>query len=270
MTAQNMRVDVGGLAFRCVVQGPPGAPWLVFSNSLLTRLEMWDEQAAALAAGWRILRYDQRGHGGTAVPPGPADFAQLADDAAALMRHAGARDAVFIGISMGGATALSLAARHPGLLRGLVVCDSQAAAPAANHAAWEQRIALARAQGMPVLAQATVARWFRPQTLAAAPPVLAQVTRMVEQTPIEGFIACARALQSYDLAPALPGLRLPVQLLAGEADGALPAAMQAMAPLLPDARFTAIPEAGHLPNLENPAAFQAALQTFLASLPPPG
>ena len=250
--SQDHRVTVDGLAFRCRVQGAPGAPWLVFGNSLLTDLTMWDRQAAALEGRWRILRYDQRGHGGTEVPQAPADFARLADDAAALCRHFAVGAGVFAGISMGGATALALAIRHPDLLAAIVVCDSQAASPATNHAAWEERIALARREGMAALAEATVARWFRPETLAAAAPAVAHVRAMVTATPMAGFVACARALQSYDLTPDLPRLRIPVQLLVGEGDGALPAAMQALAGRLADARFTAIPGAGHLPNWKTP------------------
>ena len=86
-----------GLVFRCRIDGPEGAPWMVFSNSLATNLTVWDAQVAAFAGRYRTLRYDQRGHGGTTVPAAAATIPQLADDAAALMAHFGVTGAVFVG-----------------------------------------------------------------------------------------------------------------------------------------------------------------------------
>ena len=69
------RVEANGLSFRCRLDGDDrDAPWVVFSNSLMTDLSVWDDQADALSGPFRVLRYDQRGHGGTGVPGGPCDF----------------------------------------------------------------------------------------------------------------------------------------------------------------------------------------------------
>ena len=261
------RVEIGGLSFNCRVDGPAGAPWLVFSNSLMTDLSMWDEQVAALAGRHRILRYDQRGHGGTAVPDHPATFEELAADAAALMERFAVERATFIGISMGAATGFFLAARYPSRLARLVACDGPAKTAPGNQAAWDERIALAQAGGMAALAGPTLGRWFTPASIAADLPVLPKVRAMIEATPIDGFIACARALQSYDITAALPGLTLPVLLMAGEKDGALPAALRETAGQIPRARFIEIPAAGHLINLEQPASFLSALEPFLAAKP---
>jgi 3-oxoadipate enol-lactonase len=209
-------VEIDGLRFRCRLDGQERKPWLVFSNSLLTNLAMWDAQVAALQGHFRILRYDQRGHGGTGIPPRPATFERLADDAAALLAHFRITRAVFIGLSMGGATALNLAIRHPERLGGIVVCDSQARSPASSRAAWDERIALARAEGMPTLARATVERWFRPAFVASGAPVLAEVVGMIEATAIDGFAACAYALQDYDFSPDLVRLRVPTLLVVGD------------------------------------------------------
>ncbi len=259
----DQRVQIGGLSFNCRLDGPAGAPWLVFSNSLMTDLSMWDGEAAALSGRYRILRYDQRGHGGTAVPDHPATFEELAADAAALLEHFAVERATFIGLSMGAATTLFLAARHPARLARLVVCDGPPNTAPGNEAAWDERIALARAGGMAALAGPTVARWFTPESVAAGLPVLAKVRAMIEATPLEGFVTCARALQSYDITPALPCLAMPVQVVVGEKDGALPAAMRVMAAQIPGARFAEIAGAGHLVNLEQPAAFRAVLEQFL-------
>ena len=264
---QKQRVEIGGQTFNCCVDGADGAPWLVFSNSLMTDLSMWDEQAAALAGRYRILRYDQRGHGGTSVPDHPSTFEELAADAAALMERFAVEKATFIGVSMGAATGFFLAARHPERLAKLVACDGPPKTAPGNEAAWDERIGIARAGGMASLVEPTVGRWFTPASMAANLPAVAKVRAMIAATPLDGFIACARALQSYDISAALPGLTLPVLLVAGEKDGALPAALRDTAGKIPNARFAEIANAGHLPNLEQPSAFMAALEPFLAAAP---
>src|SRR5262249_18435003 len=99
-----MRVTANGIVFNGHVEGPDGAPWLVFSNSLACDLSMWDPQAAALKSMFRILRYDQRGHGGTEAPAGRYTFDLLIADAVALLDGLSIPRAHFAGLSMGGAT----------------------------------------------------------------------------------------------------------------------------------------------------------------------
>ncbi len=259
-------VSIDGLQLHCRIDGPEGAPWLVFSNSLLTDLTMWDKQVAALAGRFHILRYDQRGHGQTSVPPGPSHFDRLAEDAEALLAHFGIERAVFVGISMGTATALALATRHPGRLGALVACDGQSKSPASSRAAWDERIALAQEQGMAALAGITVPRWFLPASVSAGGLTIEKVEAMIRTTPFEGFVSCARALQDFDYDAGLPGIALPTLLMVGAGDGVLPATMRAMQAKIPGARFVEIPEAGHLSNLEQPEAFTAALAAFCDGL----
>lgn len=258
------QVAVNGIGLRCRLDGPPGAPWLVFSNSLMTGLDLWDAQVQHFANRFRILRYDQRGHGSSAVPSGDCSFEALADDLAALLEHFGATAATVVGVSMGGVTALALAARHPARVALIAACDCQPASTQAGAAAWDERIALAQADGMAALVEPTVARWFQPGFVRRDPPALGCVRAGIAATPLQGFVRAARALQRYDLRPALPALRLPAAFIVGEDDGALPGAVRAMADACPGASFTAIPDAGHLPNVEQPAAFNAALSALLA------
>ncbi|SHJ87191.1 3-oxoadipate enol-lactonase [Roseomonas rosea] len=258
--ASEQFVRVNGLSFRCRLDGPEGAPALVFSNSLLTDLTLWDAQVAAFAGRYRILRYDQRGHGGTEVPPEPATLDRLTEDAAALLRHFGLAGTTFVGVSMGAATALCLAARAPELVAAVLASDGQAATAPGGAQAWQERIDLARENGMPAFAEATLRRWFSPASTASGNPAIARVREMIQATPEAGFVACARALQAYDIRAELPHLRQPVLLVAGAADGAMPQTMRGMAEVIPNARFVEIPDAGHLPCIETPDAFNAALE----------
>ena len=258
-------VTVNGQDLQCQVDGPVGAPWLVFSNSLMTDLSMWDGQVAAFGDRFRILRYDQRGHGGSAVPPGDCHFDQLVADLAALLDHFDVSAATVVGISMGGVTVLGLGARHSQRIARLVLCDCGPASAPAGAAAWDERIAVAQAGGMAALAGPTIARWFRPETVQANPPGVAAVHAMITSTKLDGFIRATRALQNYDFKPDLAALTLPTQLIVGENDAAVPETMRGMAAKSPVATLAVVPNSGHLPNIERPDAFNAILGAVLAS-----
>lgn len=249
--------------FHVRIDGPEGAPWLVFSNSLATDLSLWDHQVAAFGGRFRILRYDQRGHGGTPVPDTPATIEQLADDAAALMAAAGARGATFIGLSMGAATGLCLAAQPGSPVARLVAVDGQAATAPGGAATWEERIAFATENGMAAFADATLPRWFSKAAQAEGNLAIPRVRAMIEATPLQGMIACARALQAYDVRDGLAEMRQPTLLIAGAEDGAMPQTMRAIQGSITGAAFHEIPEAGHLPCIERPEAFNALLAAFL-------
>jgi 3-oxoadipate enol-lactonase len=139
-----MKVKANGIAINYRIDGPERAPWLIFSNSLATSLAMWDEQAAALADSFRVLRYDQRGHGGSDAPAGRYPFDTLLDDALALMDALGINKAHFAGLSMGGATALGLAERRPDRFERIVVADSPCQSTPQSSQQWEERIKFAR------------------------------------------------------------------------------------------------------------------------------
>ena len=253
-----------GLQFHCSLDGPEGAPWMVFSNSLVTDLTLWDHQVAHFGARFRILRYDQRGHGGTSVPPGPATIPQLADDANALMAHFDVTDSVFVGVSMGAATGLCLAPRPDSRIARLVAADGNAATPYAGGQAWAERLDFATRNGMPSFADLTIPRWFAAPSRAGNNPGVALVRQMIVSTPLAGMVACATALKSYDVTATLAAITQPTLLLAGSADGAMPQTMPVLAASIPGARYLEIPGAGHLPCIEQPDAFNTAIEAFLA------
>jgi 3-oxoadipate enol-lactonase len=259
-----MKIKANGITINYQVDGPDGAPWIVFSNSLATSIAMWDEQAAALKSSFRVLRYDQRGHGGTEVPAGRYAFDTLLDDALGLLDALGISKAHFAGLSMGGATALGLAERHPDRLDRVIVCDSPCQSTPQSSQQWEERIAVAQKQGIEVLVEPTVGRWFPPETLAKNPPHLDKVRAMIRATPVNGFIGCAAALADHDYASAVATVRRPVLFMVGEKDGATPAAMRKLSEKLAGSRFVELPGAGHISNMDRPAEFNQALREFLA------
>jgi len=254
-------VDAGGVALSAQVDGAAGKPWLLLSNSLAADLSMWDDQIATLTVTHRVLRYDTRGHGASAAPAGPYSFDELVADMVAVLDHVGADKADVMGLSLGGMTALGLGLAEPGRVRRMVVCDARADAPPPFVQSWADRIAAIRAGGMAAVVDGTLARWFTP---GVEPSVLARARAMILGTSPTGYEGCAGALKRLDYLRHLGRMAVPLRYVVGAEDlGAPPAVMRAMAEATPGASFVEIPGTAHLPNMENPAAFAAALVDFL-------
>ena len=259
-----MKIKANGITINCEVDGPDSAPWLVLSNSLATSLTMWEPQARELGCGFRVLRYDQRGHGATEAPAGRYTFDLLIADALALMDALAIRKAHFAGLSMGGATALGLAQQHPDRLDRVIVCDSPCQSTPTSSQQWEERIVIAQKQGMEALVEPTMTRWFPPEVLKANPPHLDKVRQMIRTTPVNGFIGCAAALADHNYAAAVAMVRRPVLFLVGEKDAAAPP-MRKLQEALAGSRYLELAGAGHISNLDQPEAFTRAIADFLAA-----
>jgi 3-oxoadipate enol-lactonase len=260
-----MRIKANGITFNYQIEGPQGAPWLVFSNSLATDLTMWDPQAADLNGSFRLLRYDQRGHGGTDAPAGRYTYATLVADALALFDALDVKRPHFCGLSMGGATALGLAELHSDRVDRVVVCDSPGMSTPASAQQWEERIAVAQKSGMEALVDSTMARWFPPETHAAKPAHLDKVRAMIRTTPVNGFIGCSAALADHNYNAAVATITRPVLFIAGSKDGVTPAAMKDMSTRLKGSRYVELEGAGHISNLDRPAEFTKAVREFLGA-----
>jgi 3-oxoadipate enol-lactonase len=257
-----MRINANGISINYQIDGPESAPWLILSNSLMTNFSMWDDQVADLKGSFRVLRYDQRGHGGTQVPDGKYTFDMLTADVIALMDALSIQRAHVAGISMGGMTALFLAQRHPDRFDRIIACDCGPASTPASAQQWKERIDLAADKGMEGLVEPTVNRWFPPDFVATKAPVLDKVRAMIRATPFKGFAGCAQALSDYDLRPGLPGISRPTLCIVGTKDATL-AGMEQIQASVPGAGMVKLEGAGHLSNLEQPQAFTRAIRDFI-------
>jgi 3-oxoadipate enol-lactonase len=144
-----------------------------------------------------------------------------------------------------------------------VVCDSPCQSTPASAQQWKERIALAQKQGMEAVVEPTVGRWFPAEVLAAKAPHVDRVRQMIRTTPVNGFIGCAAALADHDYASAAGTVKRPVLFLAGEKDGVNPAAMRKLNGAIPGSRYVELAGAGHISNLDQPQAFNRALEEFL-------
>jgi 3-oxoadipate enol-lactonase len=257
-----MKVNANGININYQIDGPEGAPWLIFSNSLMTNLSMWDDQVADLKKDFRILRYDQRGHGGTDVPTGKYSFDTLTQDVIALMDALSIKRAHFVGLSMGGMTALFLAQRHADRFDRIIPCDCGPASTPVSAQQWKERIDLGAEKGMDALAEPTVGRWFPTEFVATKAPVLDKIRAMIRTTPYDGFAGCAYALSDFDLKPGLAGIKNPILLICGTKDATYPG-IQAINAAVPGSALVNIEGAGHISNVEQPEKFTKAIRDFL-------
>ncbi len=238
---------------------PAGAP-VVFSNSLGTTLHLWDKVIARLPAGLRLIRYDKRGHGRSSTPPAPYTMGALIRDTERLMDHLNVTDAMFVGCSIGGMIAQGLATKRMDLIRAVVL--SNTAAKIGTTALWDERIATVEAGGVESLADAVMERWFSKAFRASSE--LAEWRKMLVDTPDAGYAGCSAAISGTDFYTQTAALRLPVLAIAGSEDGSTPPDLvRETADLVPGSKFQLIRQAGHLPCVERPDEFVAALTEFL-------
>jgi 3-oxoadipate enol-lactonase len=237
--------------------GPDGAPVLVLSNSIGTTLELWDAQVPAFAGPFRMLRYDQLGHGRSEVPPAPYTVELLARELLALLDELGIERFSFCGLSLGGAVGMWLGANDGDRLDRLVLAGTSAYFGPPER--WIERAEAVRAEGMAPLADATMGRWFTPaftgselfrQTFLASPP--------------EGYAACCEAIRDWDFRGELGSVSVPTLVLVGSEDPATPPDQaQLIADGIPGAGLTVIQDAAHLLNVEQPDPFNRAVRNYL-------
>lgn len=243
-----------------LVQGDPAGAPIFMTHSILSSSMMWDDEAALLAArGYRVIRADTRGHGQSQPPAGPCTMDALAADTIAVLDALGIERVHYVGLSLGGMSGFGLGIRHARRLSSLCLCDARADTPPELQPVWAERIAIAREQGTAALADATVERWFGRPFADAHPDVARRFRQQAAATSDAGFIGCAQAIQGLDYLAGVGGITVPTTLLVGANDGPLPDAMRHLQSLIRGAELEVIPDAGHLPNIDQPAAFQGAL-----------
>lgn len=262
MNAEVQKLLVPGAAGEVAihVQGDAAAPVVFMTHSILSSSMMWDAQAALLAAaGWRVIRADTRGHGASSAPAGPYTMNDLVADTVLVLDALKIERAHYLGLSLGGMSGMGLGIHHADRLLSLCLCDARADMPATFSAPWDERITLAQQQGCGALAASTTERWFGTPFLEAHPEIASRFRETATRTTTEGFVGCARAIQKLDYLPDVGRITTPTTLIVGANDGPLPQAMRDIQALICGAMLEVVPQAGHLPNIDQPAAFNAAL-----------
>ena len=244
------------------IDGPENAPVLVLPSSLGTTRELWEPQVETLVREFRVLRYEQRGHGDSEIPPGPYTMEELARDALALLDEVGLDRGCWCGLSLGGMVGMWLGANVPQRVDALVLACTSARVPAPD--VYRERAAIVRERGIEPVADAVVDRWFTRETFRQRPALPARFRELLVATPPEGYAACCEALAGWDFGDELAEIAVPTLVIAGEEDQATPAAdTDLLAERIPGSRLVTLAGAAHLANLERPREFADAALAHL-------
>lgn len=239
---------------------------VVLSHALGCDLTMWDGLANLLAADCRVIAYDHCGHGSSDSPAGMYAMADLADDAARLLRELDTGPVVWVGLSMGALVGQELALRHPSLVGAMVLANTTSAYPKEARDALQQRIDTVREHGLEAIADATMARYFTDAFRGEHPATVARFRRRLVTMDPGGYAGCCHAVATVDTTRRLGQIAAPVLVIAGELDEGTTVGMaQTLANDIPRASLTVLPRASHLSVIEQPEAFARAVTAFIAS-----
>ena len=244
------------------VEGAHDAPVLVFSNSLGSDHRIWDAVLPYLRDKFRIIRYDQRGHGLSDATPAPYAISDLIDDLAGLLDRLNIDNAFVCGLSVGGMIAQGLAANYPHRARALVLCDTAMQIGPAN--IWNERIAVIQKDGISALTDPIMERWFTRAFREGRVTEFSGYINMLERTPVEGYIGTCCAIRDADLREAAGAIRQPTLVLCGDQDLATPPALvRELAEAVSGAAYSLIEDAAHISCVEQPELFSRLVINFL-------
>jgi 3-oxoadipate enol-lactonase len=248
---------MSAVAVSYTVDGAEDAPVVVLSNSLGATRGMWDPQVPALAERYRVVTYDTRGHGDSPAPPGPYSLDDLVDDLVALLDEVGAERAHVAGLSLGGMTAMRLAAGEPERVHRLaVLCTSAKPDPQP----FLDRAVAVRSGGTAPLAPTVASRWVTPPFAAQHPDLVARLEAMIAGSDDEGYAACCEVVAAVDLREDLGRITAPTLVVSGAEDVALPPPhQQAIVDGIPGAELLTVSPGAHLANLERISEVTGAL-----------
>ena len=188
-----MKIKTNGIELNCVIEGE--GPWVTMSHSLACNLSMWDEQAKLLVSkGYKVLRFDTRGHGASDAPDVTYTLEQMADDLHGLYAALGIKHSHWIGLSMGGMIGETYALKYPGVFTSMILADTTSRRPPNAEQMWGDRVKIARAQGMDALVEGTLSRWFTEPFLKAQPAVKARIGNDIRTTPVAGYAGSCEAI----------------------------------------------------------------------------
>ena len=247
------------LRYRDEGEGPP----VVLVHGWTLDLEMWDPQIAALRSAFRLVRFDRRGHGQSGGVPAPGHDAL---DLAALCRHLGLPRVALLGMSQGTRGVLGFAAADPVGVSCLVldgVPDFDVAPGSEDEVPIAHYRMLARTAGIGAFQRAWAAHPLM-RLLTTDPHRRALLEAMIHRYPARDLLQESVTTEPIAAGSRFDSLRVPALLINGACD--LPSRLEAAARLrrrLPAAEHALVPDAGHLPNLDNPGHYQALCRAFL-------
>lgn len=262
-----MKALINGVTINYSDQGQ-GLP-LVFIHAFPLSKAMWQPQVDPLSASYRIITLDLRGHGESDTVLWNWTLEDYAADVIGLLDHLGVSKAVFIGLSMGGYTLLSMYRTYPDRVQAMVLADTRAQADTQEGKAGRRAMAqVAFKEGAAAIANLMIPKLLAPSTIQQRPAMLEQIRQMILATSPAGIVTDLMAMASRpDFTDLLSLVACPTLIIVGEEDQATPVAeSRYMADRISGSMLVTISGAGHLSNYEQPEMFNRALHSFLEEL----
>jgi 3-oxoadipate enol-lactonase len=239
-----------------------GLPVIAFANSLGTDLRIWDDVIARLGDKFAFVLHDKRGHGLSDLGSTPYSMDDHVDDMVAVLDHLQLKNVTICGLSVGGLIAQGLYAKRPDLVKALVL--SNTAYKIGSDEMWNTRINAIMANGIGSLLGPIMERWFTEPFRSSDNAVYSGCCNMLLRQPVEGYCGTCAAIRDADFQQAAGRIGVPTLCVAGDQDGSTPPALvRSLADLIPGSEFAVIENSGHIPCLERPDAYVAALLPFL-------
>jgi 3-oxoadipate enol-lactonase len=207
-----------GLSYR--IDGSGNAPAVVLVNSIGLTTILWNHQRPAFERDFRVVCYDQRGHGSSEIFPAPYSIADLGGDLVTLLDELDISRASICGLSLGGLVATWTAANHPGRVDRLILACTSAYPN--DDKKWSARISQARAEGMKSIVEGGSKGWFTPRFRDSQPEIGEQLKEAYVSTSVEGYVGCCEALRTANLLPDLAKISAPTLIVAGRQDRGFP------------------------------------------------
>jgi 3-oxoadipate enol-lactonase len=260
---------INGITINYQIDGPDDASeTIVLINGLADDLESWGFQIPALVeAGFRVLRFDNRGIGKSDAPAGAYSSRQMADDAKALVDRLGFRSFHLMGVSMGGMISAEYALAYPGDLKSVTLACTYAKADAFCQTMFAMWADLAKAVSVPFVMR-DVALWAftgpffenRPEDAAAFAEAMAALPMS-----LDAYLSQLAVIQAHDVTDRLSRIKTPTLVLAGEEDILIPVRLsKKLQQGIPGAKWQTVP-GGHACLWESPDPFNAAFIEFVRS-----
>jgi 3-oxoadipate enol-lactonase len=263
-----MLINLAGRRIYYDLTGPDKGQVVCFAHSLASDSGMWAEQVSPLlAAGYRVLRLDMRGHGGSDLVAGDYTMAQLGNDVAVSLDFLDIPRVHFIGLSIGGMLGQAFALAHPQRLASAMLCDTAPRTPPGAQEGWAPRIkAVKEANSVAPLGDATMERWFTDAFKPRSPRRWKEIHATIGGTTPAGYLGCAAAILNFDFVPSLSSLKVPTLVVCGDEDqGTPPAGNKQIAELVPGGRYEGIANARHFPNVEQADTFNRIMMSWLGA-----
>jgi 3-oxoadipate enol-lactonase len=255
-------VDVDGTRLHCSVEGPEGAPAIVFLNSLGTDLRMWDPQVEALRSSFRIVRHDSRGHGASDAPKGRYSIELLGRDVVSLLDALGIERVHLCGESMGGLVALWLAANHPDRIERAIFAST--AVKIGTKDRWDERVRALEEGDMNSIRDMVMRRLLTTSFRERSPEVARRVEATLVSTPPDGYAASCIAVRDADLTHEVGRIRAPSLIVVGADDvGISQREAHDLHERIAGSELVLLEDASHLCNIEQPERFNHAVLAFL-------